>query len=304
MYTGFCSGNLVQNTFAANSTPQGGGGGVALHASGGVPVNVAENVFDSNSANEGGGLWVDNSSARINKNTFIGNTALIGGGLALYLGGPTNPDGSVGTVSLLNENIIVSNTAERGGGLAITDDGSGSATLTNTVIAGNQASIEGAGVFITSAPSVRLLQTTLAHNVGGDGSGVTLGWYDWQGTGASTVAMTNTILANQSVGLSVNGGNTVTVNGVLWYADPITVSQSVTATVGVWNQHKGDPAFLDPANGDYHIGATSAARDAGVDSGVTRDIDGQTRPMGLAWDLGADEFFERFMRYLPLVLRW
>jgi hypothetical protein len=303
MYTGFCSGNLIGNTFTANSTPGGGGGGVALHASGGAPVNVAENVFDSNSANEGGGLWVDNSSTRINKNIFIGNTARIGGGLALYLGGPTNLDGSVGTESLLNENIIVSNTAERGGGLAITDDGSGSATLTNTVIADNQASVEGAGVFITSAPSVHLLQTTLARNGGGDGSGVTLGWYDWQGTGASTVVMTNTILANQSAGLRVSGGNTVTVNGILWYATPITVSQSLTATVVVQNQHTGNPAFVNPAGGDYHIGAVSAARDAGVDSGVTRDMDGQSRPMGLGWDIGADEYFEMFMRYLPLVLR-
>ena len=40
----------------------------------------------------------------------------------------------------------------------------------------------------------------------------------------------------------------------------------------------------------YHLTAASAAIDQGVDAGVTTDIDGQVRPMGLAPDLGADEF--------------
>jgi uncharacterized repeat protein (TIGR01451 family) len=46
---------------------------------------------------------------------------------------------------------------------------------------------------------------------------------------------------------------------------------------------------VDPDNGDYHIGPGSAAIDAGVDAGVTTDIDGQARPSGLGPDLGADE---------------
>jgi uncharacterized repeat protein (TIGR01451 family) len=36
--------------------------------------------------------------------------------------------------------------------------------------------------------------------------------------------------------------------------------------------------------------AGSAAIDKGVDAGVTVDIDGETRPFGLGYDLGADEF--------------
>jgi hypothetical protein len=58
--------------------------------------------------------------------------------------------------------------------------------------------------------------------------------------------------------------------------------------VSVQNKHTGNPVFVDTANGDYHSGAASAARDAGVDSGVTRDMDGQTRLMGEGYDLGAD----------------
>jgi hypothetical protein len=296
IYTGFCSGEMIGNTFNDNST-SGGGGGLALHASGGGLVNVTDNIFEFNSANKGGGLWVDNSSARLYRNTFIQNTAVFGGGLFLYLGGP------IGTVSLLNENMIFSNTAERGGGLLITnDEGGGGVTLINTVIADNQATEEGAGVYITTAPSVHFLHTTLTHNLGVDGCGVCIGelsLFPWQEAGPSTVTLTNTILTNQSVGLGVTGGSMVTINSILWHSDPITVSQSVTATVVVQNQHIGNPAFTPDG---YHLMAGSAAIDKGVDAGITVDIDGELRPAGAGYDLGADEFWWRKV-YLPLAIR-
>ena len=68
------------------------------------------------------------------------------------------------------------------------------------------------------------------------------------------------------------------------------------------NEHTGNPAFINPDFGDYHIGELSAARDMGVPSGVMIDIDGERRPMGPAWDLGADEFFLNYL-FLPLTLR-
>ena len=51
----------------------------------------------------------------------------------------------------------------------------------------------------------------------------------------------------------------------------------------------GDPGFIDPEDGDYHIGSNSAAVDAGVDAGVYTDIDDEPRPMGNGFDIGADE---------------
>lgn len=47
---------------------------------------------------------------------------------------------------------------------------------------------------------------------------------------------------------------------------------------------------MDPDAGDYHITEGSAARDAGVNAGVTTDIDGQARPQGAGYDIGADEW--------------
>jgi hypothetical protein len=98
-------------------------------------------------------------------------------------------------------------------------------------------------------------------------------------------------------GLSANGVSTVTVNGILWYNTPLTVSKSVTAVVTVNNQFTGNPAFAPEG---YHLSLNSAAIDKGVHSGVTDDIDGKPRPRGIGYDLGADKFWPKVV-YLPLV---
>jgi len=61
-------------------------------------------------------------------------------------------------------------------------------------------------------------------------------------------------------------------------------------TINHTNDYTGDPAFVNAAGGDYHIGAGSAAIDKGVDAPVIIDMDGDGRPHGSASDLGADEY--------------
>jgi hypothetical protein len=49
-----------------------------------------------------------------------------------------------------------------------------------------------------------------------------------------------------------------------------------------------DPKFVDAANHDYHIATISPARDA-VDTGPMTDFEGDARPRGAKFDIGADE---------------
>jgi len=49
-----------------------------------------------------------------------------------------------------------------------------------------------------------------------------------------------------------------------------------------------DPLFVNAAGGDYHLGANSPARD-GVDMGPATDFEGDVRPQGARFDIGADE---------------
>lgn len=268
---------LSRNTISGN-TASDWGGGLCLQAS---EAMLRNNIITANvSGNKGGGLYLFSSPATLNNTIVSGNTAYSGGGIYLSHSDAT-----------LSENTVMSNSAEYGGGVYLWMS---DATLTNAVVASNQTGKNGSGLCIFSS-SPCLLHTTIARNIGGDGSGIFVGGDPGY---RSTAAITNTILVSHSVGISVTGGNTVTVNGVLWYGTPVTVSQAATATVAVQNQHEGNPAFA--ADG-YHLTGDSAAIDQGVNAGVTTDIDGQSRdPIP---DLGADEFVGVTPIYLPLIMR-
>jgi uncharacterized repeat protein (TIGR01451 family) len=291
MANSFCNCTIRDSIFSDNTSLKMGGG-LAVHAGG---TELFDTLFEGNRAENGGGFAAATmGGGHFFRNTFIDNHASgFGGGLALE------------TAALLNETVILSNTAAYGGGIAFFEGinpFSPFAVLTNTVIADNQATLEGAGMFIPSGGAVKMLHTTLARNTGGDDSGITLGWYDWMSPGVSSLAMTDTIVAYQEVGIQVSDLSTVTVGGVLWFANPTNVSHSDDATVWLWNEHTGDPLFVNPDGSDYHIGEDSAARNAGIPSDVTWDLDYELRPMGGTWDLGADEFFELWF-FLPMTAK-
>lgn len=51
-----------------------------------------------------------------------------------------------------------------------------------------------------------------------------------------------------------------------------------------------DPLFIAPAADDYHLQPGSPAIDAGLNVGVTTDLEGNPRPHGSGYDIGAYEF--------------
>jgi hypothetical protein len=50
-----------------------------------------------------------------------------------------------------------------------------------------------------------------------------------------------------------------------------------------------DPTFVDPSTADYHLAPASLVRNAGTTSDVLVDFDGDPRPQGTGFDMGADE---------------
>ena len=55
------------------------------------------------------------------------------------------------------------------------------------------------------------------------------------------------------------------------------------------NNKFGDPGFINPDTGNYHIGLASAAIDQGIDAKVLTDIYREPRPLRFGCDIGADE---------------
>ena len=128
------------------------------------------------------------------------------------------------------------------------------------------------------------MHPTIAHNTGGDGSGV------YASSGA-TAALSYNIVAGQTVGVSAASGSTTSLNRTLWgngawangqnTAGPGSISSTGGAT--------GNPSFVNPAGGDFHITKDSAAVDGAVGSPVLIDIDNGPRTavgFGTAPDLG------------------
>ncbi len=280
----FCGNTTLRgNTITANEAVYGGG----FYLDCGN-ATLSGNMVIANTADDlGGGLFLAGSNAMVAGNTVTANTSYHdGGGLYLEFDNAT-----------LSSNIVMSNTALNGSGGGLYME-FGDNLLVNNLLADNHAGI-GSGLYLYYASS-HLLQTTIARNSGGDGSGVYLE--------SSSAAFTNTILAGHTVGITVSSGSMATLKATLWgsgaWGNGVNWGGDGTILTGTLNVF-GNPGFVDPAAGNYHIGPGSAAINAGVNAGVSTDIDNQPRPYK-APDLGADEYWPpgtlKYI-YLPSVMK-
>lgn len=271
---------ILSNTAASHSTGWGGG----VYVQGAHPTlshnriqgNIASSVWDG----FGGGLYLDITSADVMGNGILNNVA----------GPPTWGQGGGVYVRIsqntLSANIIRGNTAKIGGGIYLYgSDKAISDTLVNTIVAENQAGSAGSGIYAEGV-DLRLLHATIAGNTGGDGSGVHVATFVWgQDRYPSTAELVDTILVNHTVGITVSAGSTATLDSTLWHDND--TDRAGDGAILHERDHTGNPLFA--ADG-YHLTWTSPARDAGVNAGVTTDIDDESRPRGRGFDVGADEF--------------
>jgi putative cofactor-binding repeat protein len=262
------------------------GGGIYVSS---ASATIASNVITGNVADSyGGGINVGSASAVITANAVLSNSAGFGGG-GIEL---TNATATLGN------NRVAENHASYGGGLELDH---ASLTATANLVIRNQSN---SAWMISGSGDYRL---TAVNNVVANNSGAAIRIYNYQATlmhntivsntdnavegyYTATLTLTNNLIAyNAGAGVITSTGGKATASyNLFWHngSDPITGTHAVIA----------DPLLA--ADG-YHLGPGSPAIGAGIDAGVTTDIDGESR-VG-APDIGADEFIQRV--YLPLVLR-
>jgi len=254
------SGTLtITSSTISNNTAGDGGGGVLNSGT----LTITSSTISNNTAGDGGGVYNYNGTLTITRSTISNNTASFGGGVL-----------NSGTLTITSSTIS-NNTAFYGGGLWTF---AGNGRIVNDLFAANQASGHGDALYLDSTGNVAILYDTIASPTVGSGTAIFVA--------AGTVGITDTIIASYTTGISQAAGS-VFQDYNLFFGNGTNTTGTVS---GGAHSLTGDPVFVNPTRGDYHLGSGSAAIDAGTDAGVTTDFEGDPRPLGAGFDIGFDEW--------------
>jgi len=277
------SGNIIRNNIGGGYEV-GAGGGVSIFQSQNITLrsntivgNIAAYSDATGQSSSGGGLRVSAGCANIvlENNIIARNQAPYAGSGLLFV--PTSGENLVVT---LRHNTIADNRLSESANRRISESAnqriSESRIMNQDSVDGRLAELANDSLLLTPYP---LLPNSSLSAVPQESQGI-MTVYN------VTLNAVNTIIAGHTKGIFelFPGEGDLRVNFTLWYDNIHNADLTVIRT----NDRYGDPAFVNPAGGDYHIGVTSAARDVGLNIGVTTDIDGDVRDAQP--DIGADEY--------------
>jgi len=116
-------------------------------------------VIARNGPSIGGGMGLFQNSSTLTRVHFVDNTSWeSGGGIEVW----------TGSEATFVDCLLECNSAAWGGGLYV-NDGAGAVELHRTTIRDNSASTRGGGIFVSAAPSVLVVDSTILGNTSPDG---------------------------------------------------------------------------------------------------------------------------------------
>ncbi len=285
------SGNIIRDN-VAGGYEVGAGGGLSMYQSQNITLrgnsilgNIAAYAGATGTASSGGGLRVSAGCANIvlENNIIARNQAPYAGSGLLF-----TPTSSENLVVTLRHNTIADNRLSESANQRISESANGEWQMANGASVDQRLSELADNALLFTPYSLlptpySLLPTPYSPllAVPKESQGI-MTVYN------VTLNAVNTIIAGHTRGIFelFPGEGTLQVNYTLWYANTVNADPTVART----NDRFGSPDFVNAAAGDYHIGANSAARDAGPEVGVTTDIDGDVRDD--LPDIGADEYMQ------------
>ncbi len=291
---GTLPGTVLENVqvFSNTNTQEGYGGGIVVHYAGSLSIRNSQ--FDNNHATfSGGGLRLISVSGpiTITDSRFVGNSAV---GRDDAIGGAIHANLS-DQLFLDRVEFRDNRASEDGAALSIRKVGSGRAEvdMVNVLAAGNRLEQPGTGgstVLVRGGTlgelDVRVRHATLAEN---QTPGAIHLAQSWQGI-SFRATLTNTLVTSATAAF-VGSHYTKTlaihdVNSLLYNVQNPTLAAAGTPIFTNAGRVTGDPKL----DANQRLQDGSAAIDAGVDTGVSLDIDGDARPAGQGYDIGADEY--------------
>ena len=285
--------SITDSSFRHNMATTTNSGGGAIQIDFGGDVTVARCIFEQNEGYDLGGaigIFQPSGLIEITDSEFDNNLSTNNFGGAI--GAKVTSDGAALSLARL---IMTNNeAADFGAAIAVVKQGPNApiVDISNVILQGNRVDIPDATSSVVDLSAgalvgltVNIKQVTLAEHPGL--SAVRASTLD---PGAVTVNAVNLLIdgaTNAYVGRQLSGPVTINhTNTLTNTVDALEVTEA------------GSPTFvgIDPITGDPRLDlrgfltAGSAAIDAGVDSGVPDDVEGELRPVGAGFDIGADEY--------------
>jgi hypothetical protein len=265
-------------------------------------ATIANTTSYGSHAIDGGGSGVTLGGGGINLSnvTVSHDTAFRGGAYYFY-----------GTYVTMNDSRMYFDAATHAGGAIYNADSP--TEINNSVFIGNKAPEGDAMDVFRSLPNYFRVSSMLD---------------DWVGVPPGTVALDDKASNSPSASAVVSPGEAIFVNGAsLFLTDTIVGGYATDLAMGAnpsttvhedYNlfEHTpvfsgsvtsgghslvGDPLFADSLG---HLSAGSPAIDHGIDGGINVDFDGNHRPSGAGFDIGAYEYVAALLKlFLPLIRR-
>jgi len=260
---GAATNNMIRNNNVHNNRHEG------IYLRGGLEghpgIRMSNNVIENNDIHHNGDEGIQNTATFappypdgtiIRGNRVHDNGGNWGGGMA------------IGGDNLVVENNIVYNNRGEIGGIWLADSNNG--IIRNNLVVNNRGtwSYGNAGIHVHNSRNAQVHHNTVSGN---NGAGIYL--RDTQGVAK------NNILSQNGNQLRLSGGASADRNLIDGGSD----------TQGA-NPVQGNPQFVNPGGGDWHLASSSPAIDKGADVGVRNDMEGGLRPQGNGFDLGALEY--------------